>query len=314
MKKRDLKKTLYGWLQKAFASSLLVTGIMAGCLYGMLWGIEAYAAEDIQVMELCVVHDQSGIRASCVYQNFDSNNSILQLYLEKMDADGEFFPLGYVDLAVTGEEKRTAITSPQAAEPGMYRAVLLQYYGEGVPVVRFRDSGVYEVKDPGDMDADLAGNTDGVHFPENADSSDGWICEHTIVESVIQQATPMQDAILAEGCEKCGQVFGYIEVPNSAYTAFLNEVAGAIKAALPGEQVVVTTDRWMSFDVRVFEAIESRRDISILIKYHYQGAEHQIWIPAESDMSGLIDENGFCGFAYLSQRFGEKIDEWEENI
>lgn len=310
MRKRDLRKTLYEWLQGACQSILPILSIVVGCLCTILWNGEAYAAETIQVIELCVVHDGEGIRASCSYQNLGSAGSILQLYLEKMNEDGEFIPLNYVDLPAAGEEIQTADTLPVAAEPGTYRAVLLQYYGEGIPVVRFRDSGVYEVKSSENPD-------DGSYSDDEADSikaaetdyNDQAGCEHSLAESIIRQATPVQDAILEECCEKCGLVFGRIEIPNSAYEAFLNEAAEMVKAAQSGEEAVITTDRWMSFDKKVLDVIESRRDISVLLIYRYQGAEHQIWIPAESDVSSLADENGFCGFAYLSQRFGEKFDE-----
>lgn len=312
MKKRNFKEAGSGWLGRICRKAWFGAGIMA-CLCGLLGGIEALAAENIQVVELCVVEDEEGIHASCIYQNHGNDSGILQLYLEKMDEDGAFYPLNYVDLAVTGDEAHTAATPPQTADPGRYRAVLLQYFGEGVPVVRFRDSGVYERKDTGNLDIAEAGNTGGGDsFGRTVEEKEpsGWeICEHSLTENIICQATPVQDAVMEESCGKCGQVFGNMEIPNSAYAAFLDEAADRINTALPGGQVTVATDRWVSFDARVLDAIEGRRDVSVLVRYRYQGAEHQVWIPAGSDVAGLADESGFCGFCYLSQRFEEKIDE-----
>lgn len=313
MKKRNLKETGIRWIGKVCRKARFAAGIAVTCLCGTVWGTEVFAAENIQVTELCVVKDEEGVHASCVYQNPDNDSGILQLYLEKMDEEGVFYPLAYVDLTVTGDEVQAARTSAQAAEPGRYRAVLLQYFGEGVPVVRFRDSGVYEIKDSGNSDAVETENTGSEgscdRIVEDQESSGWGICEHSLIESMIWQATPVQDAVMEVNCEKCGQFFGYMEIPNSAYAAFLDEAADRINAALPGEQVTVTTDRWISFDTRVIEAMEYRRDISVLILYCYEGAEHQAWIPAGSDVTGLADENGFCGFCRLEQRFAEKIDE-----
>ena len=59
--------------------------------------------------------------------------------------------------------------------------------------------------------------------------------------------------------------------------------------------------------------MSERADVSILIRYRDLGEEHQVLLPAGADVSSLGDENGFCGFRYLNQIFGEKIDGYDRN-
>lgn len=296
MKKKFAKEKFATMLRKVGKGVILAVGVVVAGMAGMLWKMEVMAAQIVQVTEFGVVNEAEGIFARCVYQEFDGSSGMLQLYLEKMDGQGEFLPVSYVDLEMAGTDAVTAQTEPQKPEPGIYRAVLLVRSGEGMPVVRFRDSESFEVQFQSEAQGECAGN---------------GICNHILMESVLQEATPSLDAVLAESCEICGQVFACWEVPNSAYRAFLDQAADAIRTAQPGDADVVTimTDRWISFDRRVLEAMESRRDISVLVKYRYQGEEHQVLIPAGADVSALADENGFCGFCYLAQIFGEKFDE-----
>lgn len=65
--------------------------------------------------------------------------------------------------------------------------------------------------------------------------------------------------------------------------------------------MVITTDRWISFDERVLSAMSERADVSILILYRDHGEEHRVLLPAGADASSLGDENGFCGFRYLNR-------------
>ncbi len=305
-KKSGFKERVCNWLKGRFRRALFAAGIVAGWGCKMLQAGQAYAAEELQVTELCVVRDEDGICASCTYRDPDGNSSILQLYLEKMDEQGAFFPLAYVDLERTGEETKTARTLKGAAQPGIYRAVILQQKGEGMPVVRFRDSGSFEVKESGKEEKDpKGGDRPGDEMGLSGEGS----CPHSLEEVTYLEATPCQDGVLEERCETCGQVFGRTQVPNSAYSVFLKEAADRIMAAAPGEQAVIQTDRWMSFDERVLDAMAERRDISILVQFRYQGVKRQVLIPETSDVSGLGDENGFCGFCYLGQRYMEKFDE-----
>lgn len=311
---------------------LLLLGMAAGSLGWLGLRSEVKAAEEmIQVFGISVIAKEDGICAGCSYRNFDSSIYTVQLYLEKQNGT-ETIPVVYRNLSGIGEEEQQTETEVCNEGSGIYRAVLLTRVQGETTVVRFRDSGWYEAVDMGDhyevrpYAPGSGENTDsgreeaeeepkeeskeesGEEPEEEPDENTGSACEHKPARELYEPATPQRDAIFGESCELCGQVLAYGEIPNTAYVAFLDYAAGIIRKAQPAEQVVVDTDRWISFDKRVLDAIKERPDVSILIRYRDQGEEHQVLLPADADVSSLGDENGFCGFRYLRQIFGEKID------
>lgn len=307
MKKHVTRKKVYGKLIGVCKGMLFAAGLFTGALTGLLWKMEALAGEMIQVVEFGVIKEGESIFARCAYRHFDGSSGIMQLYLEKMDEEGDFLPISYGDLFAAGEEIQTACTQSQSAEPGIYRAVLLIRSGTGMPVVRFRDSAPFEVKHAEHVNGQEAEGFREAAREQRIEQENGP-CGHVVTENTVREATPFSDAVKEESCENCGWVFARFEVPNSAYTAFLDQTADAIRAAQPQEVVRVSTDRWISFDRRVFAAMADRRDVSVLVEYRYQGKEHQVLIQAGAETDDLMDENGFCGFCHLTQVFGEKFD------
>lgn len=305
----------------------LMLGMAVGSLGWLVQRPKVKAAEEmIQVSGISVIAREDGICAGCFYRNFDSSVCAIQLYLEKQNGT-EAIPVLYRNLTDAGEEGQRAETEICREGTGIYRAVLLTRTDGDTTVVRFRDSGWYEVMDMGDhyeVRPYASGNEENV-IPERAgeepgentvlgrageepEESTGSVCEHRPVRELYEPATPQRDAVFCESCESCGQVLAYGEIPNTAYVSFLNQAAGIIYGAQQGEQVVISTDRWMSFDARVLDAVGKREDVSVLIRYLDQGEEHQVLLPSGTDAVSLGDENGFCGFRYLNQIFGEKID------
>lgn len=252
--------------------------------------------DSIQITEFGVAQENEGIFAYCIYQDFDESNGMMQLYLEKMDEQGKYVPISYADLDVAGNNPQTTKTSPKNPTPGLYKAVLLVRHDTDKPLVRFRDSDPYEVKKSGNGLSGVHSGTDELKSSENS-----MACTHVLIENILRAADPSHDAVLAKCCEKCGQVFTCFEVPNSAYAAFLAESMDKIQSAPPDSLVVIDTDRWVSFNDEVLNALGERRDLSILIKYQYQGKEQQTLIPPETDTTGFADENGFCGFCHMTE-------------
>ena len=121
---------------------------------------------------------------------------------------------------------------------------------------------------------------------------------------LIRPATAERDALMAQQCILCGAVIQYVEVPNSAYAAFQQEAIAAIQNARTNE-VIISSRRWISFHQSVLEAISQRPDVTIILRYRYQGEMCEVTIPAGAEVSTLADEGGFCGFRYLNQIFDE---------
>lgn len=290
---------------------LLLLGMAAGSLGWLMQRSEVKAAEEmIQVSGISVIAKEDGICAECFYRNFDSSVCTIQLYLEKQNGT-EAIPVVCRNLSDTGEEEQKAETEVCREGAGIYRAVLLTRAQGETTVVRFQDSGWYEAVDMGDhyevrpyvpgSGENTESGREGVG--EKPAENMGSACEHKPVREFYEPATPQRDAVFCESCELCGQVLTYGEIPNTAYVAFLDYAIGIIYGAQPEDQVIIATDRWISFDERVLDAIKERVDVSILLRYRDQGEEHQVLLPAGADVSSLGDENGFCGFRYLRQIF-----------
>lgn len=129
-------------------------------------------------------------------------------------------------------------------------------------------------------------------------------CSHaTVSYRMIKKANPDQDAMLAGECDNCGEVLSYSFVPNSAFAAFLEDAVREIQSTQTGE-AAIETERWVSFHQSVFDAIAMRPDVAVTVRYRYGGRRYEVTIPAGAEVSGLTDENGFCGFRYLDQVFG----------
>jgi len=141
------------------------------------------------------------------------------------------------------------------------------------------------------------------------------LCSHSAEYRVVEAASPGQDALMAGECTKCGEVISYSYVPNSAYTAFLEEAERVIRNAADG-LAVIETDHWISFNQRVLDAMEERPEVAVRVRYRYNGKAYEVTVPARTTaptgttvpggtgVGGLADENGFCGFRYLDQIFG----------
>lgn len=131
-------------------------------------------------------------------------------------------------------------------------------------------------------------------------------CNHTAEYRIVREADPDQDALLAGECIECGEVISYSFVANSAYAAFLEATVDMIRSAQAEEEIVIETERWISFNQAVFDAMEERPEVTVTVIYRYNGEKYQVTIPAGTGGNGLTDENGFCGFRYLDQVFGGK--------
>ena len=137
---------------------------------------------------------------------------------------------------------------------------------------------------------------------ENEVSENLNYCSHHECDYfLIEPATPEKDAVQAYQCTDCGAVLEYKDVPNSAYTAFLKEAEKLIQSASPQSEIIISTDRWVSFNRDVLEAMKVRQDITVRVNYRYQGKNCSLVMPAGVDVELLMDENGFAGFRYIEE-------------
>lgn len=123
-------------------------------------------------------------------------------------------------------------------------------------------------------------------------------CQHSPEPVLIHDAMPDADALCAEKCSNCGEILKYYDLPGTACAAFMESTADSILHAATSN-VIVDTQLWTCLNKCVTDALSERNDVSLTINYKYQGSRYTVTIPAGTNASELLDENGYCGFRYL---------------
>ena len=152
-----------------------------------------------------------------------------------------------------------------------------------------------------------SGSTGGTAPDSSSASSATEAHSHSYTWEDGKEATEDEDGEIIYRCE-CGEVL--YRMTKSAYNVFNKNTMGKIKNAKPGETVKIETSKWISFHKMVIEALRERPDVTLEISFlseEYKGDRYVITIPAGSDLSYLIDENGFVGFLYLGGKYGIEI-------
>lgn len=309
-----------------------------GGISGQDLAFEVRAQEAPSVLDLSVIPSGAGVSAKCEFEGYEADGGYsMELYLNQVREDGTVIEIALKGILPPNGGAGMEITEGEPVETGVYKATLVMDRTDGgmLQVDNFRNSVLYDViktengyvvtpyqepiGEPGAGDESGTGNE---HEPENEpkpedepvaggqNGSDQDNCSHSTVSyRIVKTATPDQDSVLAGECSRCGEVLSYSFVPNSAYAAFLESAACAIRNA-QGEETVVETERWLSFNQAVFDAMAQRPELTVRVRYRYKGKRYEVTVPAGAELSGLTDENGFCGFRYLEQVFmGKEIAE-----
>ncbi len=284
----------------------VVTGIIIAMevLTGATIKAQAAGEPVVTQLEVAVASDNSGIVARCSYQNYtDQSGCKMKLYLYKIAADGEFIES---QKELTYADEGSESTEPKWVNEGVYRASVT--IDDGMEMKQINSENHYRVSQIDGNYIVAIENEQKENISDFSEMGNSSSCSHVYEYFPVQQATPVRDAVQAYQCTKCGMVIDYVDVPNSAYTAFLEETADTIQNARQ-KAVTICTDRWMSFDKRVFEAIKNRPDVAVEINYQYQGEMQVLIIPAGTDVELLMDENGFGGFRYMNEKLPENTSD-----
>ena len=154
----------------------------------------------------------------------------------------------------------------------------------------------------------LGGSYDGGYSSERHDSPSGDGCSHNYEWETVTEATDTQDGREAYRCTRCGHVKAHMEVANSAYAQFnKNAIASIDRAPLNGT-VTLRTNMWVSFYDDVIETLKGRPDVTVVVKYFYEGTHYAMTIPAGADLSALAESEGYYGFRYLDTFFPGKVE------
>lgn len=302
MKKRNFVQK--GWIR------LMGLGIFLLGITNLNMELKARAAEIPVISDLQVIAatDGSGVAAKCSYENYnDQSGCEIRLYLYQSGTDGmhKIAAQRLLSYAVKGMENTDFVQVPEGT---YFASVVMDYHGTVKQInslyyfkVKQVDGEYIVTQEPYEDNAAHWGKEKITESEESMRLEESKVpaCNHVLEYILIRQATPDRDSVLAHQCSACGEVLDYIEVPNSAYAAFQQEAIHTIKNARTNE-VIISTDRWISFHKSVFAAISERPDVAVTVRYKYQGEMYEVIIPAGADVSSLVDENGFCGFQYLN--------------
>lgn len=179
----------------------------------------------------------------------------------------------------------------------------------GANIVYARDNLQANVT-PSTPNGGQTGSTDVPLVPKNPpaaytqDSDMSSVHTHDFQPVTVQEASETQDEVRQLKCV-CGVVSKTFIVPGSSLRAFIERVVKDITDAPKDAVVTVDTKIWTCYNKEVMDALSRRTDVTLVTNYRYNHVDYTVTIPAGYDVAGLLDENGYCGFRYLDQIFGE---------
>lgn len=251
--------------------------------------------------------DQTGERLEFFY---DTEN--ITIYVQ--DDKGDYLPFTTYYFKLDGTEKAKFESVPINGNPGhTTQAAYMDSYnyawctppdGKASHTPRVDIYPAEQENPSGQETPPEQENPSGQETPpaQGTSSDDGG--HHSYIWVTETEATATVDAIEGYECTHCGRISQYRAKPNSAYAKFNQDAATSIRKAQNNETVTLDTNLWNSFHKDVFDALAERPDVSLTVKYRYEGKRYTVTIPSGSDVTSLPDANGYCGFRYLDATFG----------
>lgn len=103
------------------------------------------------------------------------------------------------------------------------------------------------------------------------------------------------------GGASAGSTGSAAQVFANDYAGWNQQVASSVRSAAQGGTVTVNAGAYTSFFRTSIAAIAERPDVTIVVNFSYNGAAHQLTIPAQAHIESGIDANGCIGFMSLGQ-------------
>ncbi len=141
------------------------------------------------------------------------------------------------------------------------------------------------------------------HYNEPKNDGGDWTHEHHYEWVVTKEATEDDGGEEAYMCE-CGAVL--YRAPISATGVFIKNTINKIINAKPGETVEITTEKWLTFNEDVADALSTRPDITLKINYReegHKGPRLSTTLPKGTDLHKYLNDEGYVGFLYLRTLF-----------
>ena len=127
-------------------------------------------------------------------------------------------------------------------------------------------------------------------------------CDHDMQYEIYRKPTEEVDGLWRYGCTKCTHTVEFISI--SGMGEFLKRAVKTINKAQENATVTIATPKWMSFNKDVYDALAARPDVTVNVHFRQQGQFYSVTIPAGTDMTPYLTEDGYCGFLKLAALFG----------
>ena len=190
----------------------------------------------------------------------------------------------YVDL-----DQSEAITSPYNIKTGTWEYIGQEYGGCWYPMV-------FKAVETGSNVTNVSGTS--------------YSCDHDMQYEIYCEPTEEVDGLWRYGCTKCTHTEGFVTICGMG--AFLERAINTINGAEVNGTVTIATPKWMSFNKDVYDALAVRPDVTVNVHFRYQGQFYAVTIPAGTDMTPYLTEDGYCGFLKLAALFGVTAIQTEE--
>jgi len=145
---------------------------------------------------------------------------------------------------------------------------------------------------------------------QEKNTGSSYTCDHDMQYEIYREPTEEVDGLWRYGCTKCTHTEGF--VPICGMGAFLERAINTINGAEVNGTVTIATPKWMSFNKDVYDALAARPDVTVNVHFRYQGQFYAVTIPAGTDMTPYLTEDGYCGFLKLAALFGVTAIQTEE--
>lgn len=169
-------------------------------------------------------------------------------------------------------------------------------------------------------DSPYTGSTGTGHKTQKSDEQDDTQeqTQNLIPEHVCQYewVTVREAGVAADGekqltCKLCGSVEAVEVISASDYR--YAQLYDAVSLAGENETVTYDLENFFTISDKLLTALQSRRDVALVLTFTYQGRQYEALFPAGADYTELLeDQDSFYGLLGLRGRCGISVEERAE--
>jgi hypothetical protein len=158
-----------------------------------------------------------------------------------------------------------------------------------------------KVSDPYFVSFQVVGNSQKVS--ETSAGHESTACDHDYEWLVENEPTEDETGLLVEKCTKCGSIRASQMMPaiKDDYGRCMYERTKSVLNAKPGQTITVDIGYWDTLPKAFFEALANKRDITVNVKFMYEGKHCEFTIDPAQTIDTSVD---YYGPEKLMQLYG----------